>query len=126
MNDSDIASAKVVNLTCSIPEHVIYKPTSICNTSPRYAMVSTASAITNLACSTQCSRLATFQPLSNKNPDPGSVDNVEWSTVYVDEESLPLAYDTTSEYMGFNHLAHIKMWENHWRRSLPGYATGEF
>ena len=28
--------------------------------------------------------------------------------VYVDDESLPLAYDTTSDYMGFNHLAHIK------------------
>ena len=26
----------------------------------------------------------------------------------MNDESLPLAYDTTSEYMGFNHLAHIK------------------
>ena len=107
VNYYEIASAKVSNPTSSDPERVVYKPTSICNMSPRIATDPKASVHTNLFCSTLCNKLATFHE-SNKNPDPGLVDNVESSAVYVDDESLPLANDTTFEYMGFNHLAYIK------------------
>ena len=76
--------------------------------SPHIASDLKFSTTTNLACSALCNKLPTFQYSSNKHLDPGSVDNIESSTVYVDDESLPLAYDATSDYMGFNHLAHIK------------------
>ena len=108
VNDYEIASAKVRNLTCSIPERVIYKPISICNTSPRYATDPRASAITNLACRTQCRRLATFYGIE-QNSEPGLFDGSKSSYMYVDDDwSLSLAQHTTSDYIGFNHLAHIK------------------
>ena len=126
VNDYEIASAKVLYSTSSDPERGAYKPTSICNKSLRIATDSKASAHTNLACSTLCNKLATFQDSNNKNPDPGLVDNMKSSAVYVDDESLPLAYDTTSEYMGFNHLAHIKGEKVDSDIVYPGYTVHQF
>ena len=45
---------------------------------------------------------------SNKIHDLGLVDSIKSSAVIIDDLSLPLACDTTSDYMGFNHLAYIK------------------
>ena len=109
VNNYKVASAKMLSIpTSSIPERVVYKPTSICNSSPHIAKDPKAFAKTNLACSTLCNKLVTFHE-SNKNPDPGLVNNIKSFAVYVDDESLPwLMHDTTSDYMGFNYLAHIK------------------
>ena len=70
-----------------------------------------ASAISNLICSTQSNKLATFASASaenNKIPDPGLECSIKPSIGLLDDMSLPLALDSTSDLMGFNHLAHIK------------------
>ena len=48
MNDYEIASAKVSSPSSSVPERVVYEPTSICDTSPRIAKDPKASAKNNL------------------------------------------------------------------------------
>ena len=107
MNEFEIASANVrQNSTSSDLERVAYDSTTICDTSPRIAIDPKASTITNLTCSTQCNKLATSVSVTSKNktPNPGLECNDE---SWFDDMSLPLEIDSTSDHIGFNHLAHI-------------------